>query len=206
MQVQTDKVKQEAAERLCRIAEQMETCEDPRERKELSRQYKAASIDAGIIDENGDLTNGKEFMYKPEQIAASEQQAMLKVVEYLDKIEHWSQELVRLQGGSSTEYIAISYIANWKGMPCEINLEIPDSFYRSFNGVACYKARKTLFSATQLQAYRTIEYGLIAYGLDLLKGEPRKAFFEKYAVPINKKIAANAEASSKPASKSKKKK
>ncbi len=177
-----------ALEQLVKIADRMEDCDDPQEMKQLQRDYRAASIAAGITDANGNLKD-KGWRHTPAQLKESRAKALAKVKEYLDDIRTWEVKLPELQSGS-VEYIIVSCLVNFKGMACEINLEIPDGIYSNMTKTSCYKARKSLVSQNQLKTYASIEQGLIAYGLDVcLKGiDEKREFFQKYAVPYNKRL------------------
>jgi len=176
----------EASKDLVRIADQMEGVESGTpEYNSLKEQYKQACELAGIT-KNGKSTAGTHF--SSAEIKASRAKALVQVREYLDDIRHWENELPTKQFGS-VEYIAISHLANYKGMGCEINLEIPDSFYGRYSGYKCIKARKSLIMQHQLKGYPNIEYGLIDYGMGLCTNRKEKnAFYEKYAVPYNERL------------------
>jgi hypothetical protein len=183
--MENESVKQQALQKLARIADMMENCEpDDPMFKELKKDYKSTMEAAGIT-KGGKLENKHAYTLK--QVRESRIKALEKAKFYLDDIERWSVDLPKLQSGQ-VEYIAISYLSNYKGMNCEINLEIPDSFYADFAGVKCYKAVKGLFIQKQLQSYPSIEYGLIKYAMELIKGPERREFFDKYAVRYNNRL------------------
>lgn len=178
--------KQQAMHELVKLADILETCDaGSAEHKYYSSEYRKQLRASGIMKGNK-VANADEFSAK--EISDSRAKALIQVKEYLDKIEYWEEELPKKQWGT-VEHIAVSYLANYRGMKCEINLEIPDHFAGSMTGNACYKARKSLVLQQHLQGYGSIERGLIKYGLAICKGrEEKKAFFEKYAVAYNERL------------------
>ncbi len=176
-------IKQHAAQQLCRIADAMETTEPgSRERKSLGREYKAYAKQLGIGKTKQDNPPDQRA-----EIAKSRAYALSKIEGYLSRIRHWEIELPKLPVGE-TEHIAVSYLAFYSGMLCEINLEIPSLAYKMFSNTACYKAVKNLVFAKQLKSYASIEYGLLKMGMELCRGPYRKIFFNKYAVQYNQSI------------------
>lgn len=169
---------------LVRLADAMESTEPGSpERKELNRQYGTVTKALGLHGNKETL--GKDYS----KIAAeSRRQALEKIKTYLDDIVRWEQELPTM-AKSELGHIAVSYISSYGGFRCEIQLKIPHAFYRSYSGYAALKTRVSLVIAHQLKGYPSIEYGLIKMGLELSKGPYKKVFFDKYAIPFNKRLA-----------------
>jgi hypothetical protein len=179
-------VKQRAAEDLVRLADAMEGCEPgSRERKHLAGMYKQALKVMGITDSNGHVKGAKSI--PKAKIDQSRAEALKKVKEYLDNIVHWEQELPKLCT-SEDGYIAITYLSHSHGVPVEIQFKVCDSFYADYSGFKCIKAKVSFFNQRQLKGYHNIEYGLISFGMDLLRGESKREFFKQYAVPYNEKV------------------
>ncbi len=180
--------KKAAANDLVTIAAQMEMCEDPKQKKVLSQLYKLALIRTGITDKKGNAKNAGAF--SKTKIAESKAAALQKIKTILDGAPETITELEKNDGNQfSPKVFIISMLANHKGMPMEVNLEHCDNFYKSFSGHACIKTRKSLFYQKQLKGYPSIEFGLIQFGLDLIKDQKEKEdFWQKYAAPYNQRM------------------
>ncbi len=177
--------KKKAAEDLIRIADQMEMCDNPWIKKELKRDYAIALKRVGITNKKGNVKGNNGF--SKEKLLNSKSEALEKIKTILDNAPASIEEINSNTSGKNV--FIISMIVNHKGMPMEVNLEHCDSFYGSYSGYACIKARKSLFSEEQLKGYPTVEYGLISFGMDLIRDKEEKAaFFNKYAAPYNERI------------------
>jgi len=155
----SDLFQQNAAEQLAKIAERMEGLEpDDPFRKELQKEYKYYLELSGIKKE----VQGHGF--SSQKITASRKKSLVEVIKALKNLEEFEKKCDENRTGL-TEYIAISTLANYKGMPCEINLEISATFAADVLGHKCYKARKNLFMQNVIKTYPTIEYGLLDYGM-----------------------------------------
>lgn len=162
------------------LADMMENFEPGSpERKEIAKEYSMKLKEQKLP--------GEDFRHSVDEIRRSRKSALTQIENYLYNIDYWRVKLPQMQTGE-IEYIAVSCLTNYKGMACEMNLEIPNITYSSISGAKCYKAIKNLFFVKQLCNYGSIEQGLIKFGMDLLHGEEKKKFFEKYAVPYNAKI------------------
>ncbi len=176
--------RQRAVQDLVRIADQMETCENSIVKRELSRDYKNAMIRAGITDKRGHVTGAPKI--PKDKLENSRLEAIAKITSILDNPELLKQVQEHTSG---KDMFIISTLINYKGILMETNLEHCDSFYRAYSGYACIKARKSLISQKQLKGYPTIEYGLISFGIDLIKDKQEKIdFYNKYAVPYNENL------------------
>ena len=80
-------LKEKAAKDLIRIADAMESAEPGSAfARQLSRDYKAASIAAGIIDVRGKVKNATGLSKK--QIDESRAKALAKITGYLDNLDY----------------------------------------------------------------------------------------------------------------------
>ncbi len=177
-----------AANDLVTIADQMEMCEDPAQKKMLSKLYKLALIRTGITDKKGNAKNAGAF--SKTKIAESKADALQKIKTILDGAPDAITEIQKNAGSEfSPKVFIISMLANHNGMPMEVNLEHCDNFYKSYSGYACIKTRKSLFYQKQLKGYPSIEFGIIQFGMDLIKDQQEKEdFWRKYAAPYNQRI------------------
>ncbi len=179
-------VEQHAYKQLEKIAEQMEYAEPgSKEMKELNRDYKITMEQAGITT-NGKLENG-EYELSSDKIKKSKDDCYKKILEALDSFESWEAK-IKLMHISSMGHIEFSYNENHRGVPMEIQFMIVDDFYKAYSGAVATKNRVNLFSAKQLEAYHSLEYGLLKFTLGFVRGAQRKEFVSKYAIPFNEKI------------------
>lgn len=169
--------------RLERIAEMMENfCDDPSTLRELSKEYKA--ISKGLFPKEK-----SEHQYSPKQIKESRENALSEIKDILDKGDVQNQFGNRSGRYHSNEKFIVSWKVNYNGFPHEVSIDLVDKFYSSYSGAKCIKARRSLFSEKQLEAYPSIEYALIKEGLKLCPNKKEKIeFFGKYAKPYNENI------------------
>lgn len=176
--------KQQQLERLVKIADLMETfADDPQTLKELSKEYKQ------IVKSLPKSKEEKKYKYTSKQIKDSREEALKVIEDILDKGDVNEQFKDRGRDYYSKDKFIVSWKVNHNDFPYEVSIDLTDSFYSEYSGAKCIKARRSLFSEQQLEAYGNIEYGLIKEGLKLCSGRDKKEqFFNKYAKPYNEKI------------------
>lgn len=117
--------------------------------------------------------------YSIDQMNKSRDAAIIQIKKYLDNIDYWSKNLPMLQHGDQ-DFVAISYLTNYLGQPSKMNLVIPSYLFTSESGVKCFKSVKNAEVDKTLANYFSIEQGLVKFGMDMLFGEMKKSFAEKY--------------------------
>ena len=180
---------QQGFKQLEKIAEVMETVEPgSAEYKQLSREYRQILESTGITT-NGKVENGK-YELPADKIKQSKQACYAKIIKALDDLDVWTEELKKIHI-SSMGHIAFFYNENHNGIPMEMQFKIPDHFYSLYSGYKATKNRISLVSVKQLCGYGSIEYGILRFTLDFLRGKERKEFVEKYDRPYNEKIKSS---------------
>lgn len=176
-----DQAKIQAAKNLERIAEAME-CTEPgsKERKELSRDYAANAQVLFPTEER------KKYSLSESKIQKSKDDCYTKIIAALDDLPAFEESVKKLYIGQ-LGHIAFSYNINYQDIPYEIQFMVVDNFASAVLGCKAVKNRVNLFSAKQLDAYGTIEYVLLRFTLDFIRGERRKWFIKKYALSYNEK-------------------
>jgi hypothetical protein len=169
--------------RLIKLADLMEAnCDDPQFLKELNKEYKIIAKELFPKEKN---KNG----YTAKQIKESRKKALEQIKTYLDAEDIEGQFDDRKGDYYSNDKFIISYLCNHNGFPHEISIDKTDSFYTSFSGAKCIKARRSLVSEKQLNAFRSFERALVEEGFKLCATkEKKKQFFEKYAVAYNNRL------------------
>lgn len=179
-----DQARIDASNNLCRIAEAMEAAEPGSAfARELNRDYKA---NLEVVFPKSERKKNST-LHSEGAIKKSKDECYTKIVAALDDLAAWELKMGSLYIGQMG-HIEFSYLVNYNSMAFEMQFMIPDAFYRNYAGCQAIKNRVNLFSVKQLEAYRSLEYGLIRFALDMIRGERRKWFWNKYAIPYNKRI------------------
>lgn len=173
-----------AAKQLCIIAEAMEGTEPgSKERKELSREYAIYAKTIFPTEER------KKHSLPESKIQKSKDDCYTKIIAALDDLPAWEESIKKIHIGE-LGHIAFSYNINHEHMPYEIQFMIVHHFYSAYSGYKAVKNRVNLVSAKQLDGYGSLEYGLLRFTLDFIRGARREWFVKKYALPYNEKIKA----------------
>lgn len=187
MMDQDKQAKIQAAKNLERIADAME-CTEPgsKERKSLAKDYAANAQLLFPTEER------KKHSLSESKIQKSKDDCYTKIIAALDNYSVWEDEIKKMYIGQ-LGHIAFSYNVNHKYIPYEIQFMIVDGGYSAYSGYKAVKNRTNLFSVKQLEGYKSLEYGLLRFALDFIRGARRKWFWDKYVIPYNKKIKESKE-------------
>lgn len=129
--------------------------------------------------------------YSRSQVNKYKKEALAKIITILDKGDVEEQFEKNSGAYHSSEKFIITYLGNYKGMMVEFGLDKTDSFYASYSGYKCIYAARNLFFEKQLKGFDTIEHGLIYLGMKLCSAKKKEEFFDRYAVPYNKRVQTN---------------
>lgn len=171
----TIEIKKQLSERLCRIADMMETCdnEDVATMRDLRLEHKS------ITDQLYPKT--KEHEIPATKVKESRKNALEKAKQLLQNLP---------QSHKDSEKVLV-WIGNVNGFPKEFTLEATDSFYASYSGNKYITAARSLVTEKQLKGYRDLERALLEVGLKLCSGRKEKQqFFNDYVVKYNEKLKA----------------